>query len=66
MLTGGLDVIGIFAFGPPDMLANSQTKLRQLLFSINKNVQNKPASYFDGLSCSRVLLQICSATKKYP
>lgn len=64
MLTGGLDVIGIFAFGPTDMLSNSQTKLRQLLFSINKNVQNKAASYFDGLSCSRVLLQICSATKK--
>lgn len=66
MLTGGLDVIGVFAFGPPDMLTKSQTKLRQLLFSINKAVQHKPASYFDDFSHSRVLLQICSATKKYP
>lgn len=64
MLTGGLDVIGVFAFGPPDMLAKSQTKLRQLLFSINKTVQHKPGSYFDDFSHNRVMLQICSATKK--
>ena len=66
MLTGGLDVIGIFAFGPSDMLTKSQAKLRQLLFSINKTIRHKPASYFDALSQNRILLQICSATKKYP
>ena len=66
MLTGGLDVVGVFAFGPPDMLTKSQTKLRNLLFFINKNVQSKSSSYFEDLSYSRVLLQICSATKKYP
>ena len=65
MLTGGLDVIGVFAFGPSDMLTKSQAKLRQLLYSITKAVYHKPASYFDELSYSRILLQICSATKKY-
>lgn len=64
MLTGGLDVVGVFAFGPPDMLTKSQTKLRNLLFFINKNVQSKSSSYFEDLSYSRVLLQICSVTKK--
>ena len=65
MLTGGLDVIGVFAFGPSDMLTKSQAKLRQLLYSVTKAVYHKPASYFDDLSYSRILLQICSATKKY-
>ncbi|XP_073242041.1 protein odr-4 homolog [Porites lutea] len=64
MLTGGLDVIGVFAFGPSDMLTKSQAKLRQLLYSVTKAVYHKPASYFDDLSYSRILLQICSATKK--
>ena len=59
-------MIGVFAFGPSDMLTKSQAKLRQLLFSINKTVNHKPASYFEDLSHSRILLQICSATKKYP
>ena len=66
MLTGGLDVIGVFAFGPMDMLTKSQAKLRQLVFSIQKTVQHKAASYFDNLIHSRILLQICSGTKKYP
>lgn len=65
MLTGGLDVIGVFAFGPSDMLTKSQAKLRQLLYSVTKAVYHKPASYFDAVSYSRILLQICSATKKY-
>lgn len=64
MLTGGLDLIGVFAFGPSEMLTKSQAKLRQLLFSINKTIQHKPASYFDALNQNRILLQICSATKK--
>ena len=66
MLTGGLDVIGVFAFGPSDMLTKTQAKLRQLVFSIQKTVHHKPASYSDDLMHSRILLQICSATKKYP
>ena len=66
MLTGGLDVIGVFAFGPMDMLTKSQAKLRQLVFSIQKIVQHKAASYFDNLIHSRILLQIYSGTKKYP
>ena len=66
MLTGGLDVVGVFAFGPSDMLANTQGKLRQLVFSFQKTVHHKPASYFGDLIHSRILLQICSTTKKYP
>ena len=66
MLTGGMDVIGVFAFGPMDMLTKSQAKLRQLVFSIQKTVYHKPASYFNDLLHSRILLQICSGTKKYP
>lgn len=64
MLTGGMDVIGVFAFGPMDMLTKSQAKLRQLVFSIQKTVYHKPASYFNDLLHSRILLQICSGTKK--
>lgn len=61
-----MDVIGVFAFGPMDMLTKSQAKLRQLVFSIQKTVYHKPASYFNDLLHSRILLQICSGTKKYP
>ena len=30
MLPGGLDVLGIFALAPPNMMISAQTKLRQV------------------------------------
>ena len=30
MLPGGVDVIGVFAVGPPDMMQAAQAKLRQV------------------------------------
>ena len=68
MLTGGLDIAGIFVFGPPDMLSKAQGKIRQVLYTIDKTVFHRPAAYFEAseaCSQSRILLQICSKTKKY-
>lgn len=68
MLIGGLDVIGVFVFGPPESLAKIQTKIRQLSYSVYKATYLKYSAFFDpeGLVHSRVVLQICSKTKKYP
>lgn len=68
MLVGGLDVIGIFIFGPPDMLSKAQPKVRQLLYSLYKATYLRFSAFFDpdDLVHTRVLLQICSKTKKYP
>ena len=66
MLIGGIDVIGIFVFGPPEMLNKVQSKLRRLIFAIHKAVFRKPAGYFNNPTNNRIVLQICSQTKKYP
>ncbi|XP_031558529.1 protein odr-4 homolog [Actinia tenebrosa] len=66
MLVGGLDIIGIFIFGPPDMLSKAQTKVRQLLYSLYKATYLRFSAFFDpeDLVHTRVILQICSKTKK--
>ena len=68
MLIGGMDVIGTFAFGPPDMMANLIPKLRQAMYGIHRTVYHQPAAYIaaDEHTDSRIILQICSKTKKYP
>lgn len=61
MLTGGLDVIGIYAVAETEHLKTLQGKLRQLLFSIHKALNKSevvPTCHWD-----RVLLQICSRTR---
>ena len=34
MLPGGLDIVGIFALAPPDMMAKAQTRLRQVSVTV--------------------------------
>lgn len=62
MLTGGLDVVGIFALAPPNMMQSSQTKLRQILFSIHKSLSR--GQLHAESPAERYLLQICSSTRK--
>ncbi|XP_032240881.2 protein odr-4 homolog [Nematostella vectensis] len=66
MLTGGLEVLGVFVFGPPDMLTKAQGKLRQLVYMIYKKTSIKVDAFFHAQEAisSRVILQICSQTKK--
>ncbi|XP_053380161.1 protein odr-4 homolog [Mercenaria mercenaria] len=65
MLPGGLSVIGIFAVAPDKMIEKSQAKLRQILFAIQKQERKSPVPEVSGAVTDRVLLQICSTTKKY-
>ena len=38
MLPGGLDIVGIFAAGPPDQMKAAQIKLRQVCVSELKSI----------------------------
>ena len=67
MLPGGLDVMGIFAFAPPDMMKDAQVKLRQVLYAVHKSLSKGPSSMIprnDDEVTERIVLQICSLTKK--
>ncbi|KAK2180449.1 hypothetical protein NP493_442g00009 [Ridgeia piscesae] len=66
MLPGGLDVIGLFAVGSPDMMQSAQAKLRQVLFATHKMLrQGQPTpKTADPCITDRILLQICSVTRK--
>lgn len=65
MLPGGLNVIGIFAIAPEAMMQKSQAKLRQIMFAIQKQEKKSQVPEMTGAVNDRVLLQICSTTKKY-
>lgn len=65
MLPGGLTVMGIYAAGPEDELANSQSKLRQILFAIYKLFQKKQVLSLAGDEIlDWIVLQISTRTKK--
>ncbi|XP_041369971.1 protein odr-4 homolog [Gigantopelta aegis] len=64
MLPGGLDIIGIFALAPPDMMSNAQTRLRQILFAVHKNLSKNLLATRDDEVTDRLVLQICSVTRK--
>ncbi|XP_013420299.1 protein odr-4 homolog isoform X2 [Lingula anatina] len=65
MLPGSMDVIGIFAMAPPDMMQKAQAKLRQLIFAIHKALSKAQNLYNrDPPTTDRVLLQICNTTRK--
>ncbi|XP_033732011.1 protein odr-4 homolog [Pecten maximus] len=65
MLPGGIDVIGIFALAPPNMMQASQVKIRQILFAIHKTLVRGQIVPDEGAITDRILLQICSTTRKY-
>nr|KAG5689612.1 hypothetical protein BaRGS_032370 [Batillaria attramentaria] len=57
MLPGGLDVIGLFVVAPAQMLKDSQAKLRQMMFAVQKAVtKNMPVFPADSI-VDRILLQ---------
>ncbi len=68
MLTGGLRILGIFVFGPPDVRTRLQAKFRQTLYSVHKMICNDfpLAKWKLDQSASQVMVQVCSSTKKYP
>ncbi|KAL4219339.1 hypothetical protein ACF0H5_021919 [Mactra antiquata] len=65
MLPGGLNVIGIFALAPETMMLKSQAKLRQILFAIQKQDKKSQVPEMSNSFTDRILLQICSTTRKY-
>lgn len=62
MLPGGLDVLGIFALAPPNMMQSAQTKLRQILYLIHKSLSK--GQTLANSTTERHLLQICSTSRK--
>ncbi|CAL1547620.1 unnamed protein product [Lymnaea stagnalis] len=65
MLPGGLNVIGLFAIAPPVMLKNSQSKLRQMLYSVYKHLNRNIVFVTPGEITDRILLQLDTSTKKF-
>uniref|UniRef100_A0A6B0VBJ4 Putative olfactory receptor 4-like protein n=1 Tax=Ixodes ricinus TaxID=34613 RepID=A0A6B0VBJ4_IXORI len=64
MLPGGIDVLGLFAVGPPDALAAAHIQLRQVLFAIYKSLGKDHKTSFNPEVTDKILLQICSVTRK--
>lgn len=65
MLPGGIDVIGVFVVAPPKMTQPAQAKLRQVLFAIQKVQKRTFPLENDHNITDRILLQVCSETKKF-
>ncbi|XP_006818913.1 protein odr-4 homolog [Saccoglossus kowalevskii] len=64
MLPGGISVIGVVAMAAPDVMTKSQAKLRQVMFAIHKTVTKGDVLLKDADVTERILLQICSLTRK--
>lgn len=64
MLPGGMDVLGLYAVGPPDLMAAAQTKLRQVLFAVFKVIAKDQKMSLSADVSDRIQLQICTLTRK--
>lgn len=67
MLTGGLKVLGIFIFGPPEKRNKLQVKFRQVLYMVHKMIlSDLPLGKLklENGTSDQVILQVCSTTKK--
>ncbi|XP_046558824.1 protein odr-4 homolog [Haliotis rubra] len=64
MLLGGLDVIGVFALAPPNMMQSSQAKLRQVVFAVHKALSKLTLCDRENAITDRMVLQICSVARK--
>ena len=69
MLPGGLSVVGIFLAGSPEVVRSLHPRLRKLLGDLCSQ-HTTSSSFSVGLPSpphmSRILLHICTKTKKYP
>lgn len=61
MLTGGLDVIGVFVVDETESLKALQGKFRQIVFCVHKALSK--SEFAQSCHLDRCLLQICSRTK---
>ncbi|XP_005103652.1 protein odr-4 homolog [Aplysia californica] len=64
MLPGGLSVVGLFAIAPPAMLKAAQTKLRQMMSSVYKQLSKTSLTSPAAEITDRILLQMDTSTKK--
>lgn len=65
MLPGGLLVLGVFLIHPPELSKEAQNMLRRLLFAVEKHVSKGRLWKITEEDVSeRVMLQICSKTRK--
>lgn len=64
MLPGGCDILGIFLYGPTELLTNYTPNMRQVLFTIYKTLSKDTKLSAVCKYKERISLQICSVTKK--
>uniref|UniRef100_A0A0B6ZY96 Protein odr-4 homolog n=1 Tax=Arion vulgaris TaxID=1028688 RepID=A0A0B6ZY96_9EUPU len=64
MLPGGLSVVGLFAIAPPAMLKNSQGKLRQMMYAVQKQLSRNTVIVPSREITDRILLQMDTSTRK--
>lgn len=72
MLPGGLEVVGLFVTTPPDAAKGLYPRLRLLLeqlcslCSASRHLEGPESAFLDPPHMSRVMLQLCPTTSKYP
>ncbi|KAJ8274451.1 hypothetical protein COCON_G00090760 [Conger conger] len=65
MLPGGLSVLGVFLIHPPELSKEAQNTLRRLLFAVEKLIsKGRLWKITEDDVSERVMLQICSKTRK--
>ncbi|XP_021934616.1 protein odr-4 homolog [Zootermopsis nevadensis] len=67
MLPGGMWVLGIFVVGPGDVFGDPKAvyKLRAVLLHIKKNLSTSRYLHGDSPSTEKLVLNLCSTTKRY-
>ena len=66
MLPGGIHIIGVYIFGSPDLANKYQGKLKQCISAFQKVTERSKALRSFFAHNERMLLHICSSTRKYP
>ncbi|XP_064458810.1 protein odr-4 homolog [Ornithodoros turicata] len=64
MLPGGLDILGLFAVAPGDVLTAAQPKLREALYAVFKSIGKDEKQLFNAQVTDKILLQVCSVSHK--
>lgn len=64
MLPGGLDVLGIYIYGPSELATKNTANLRQILFAMFKSISKDQQLGFCSKIKDRIQLQLCSITNK--
>ena len=66
MLPGGMNVIGMYVFSPPELINKNQTKLRQCMYGVHKVTERNKFLRSAMAHGDRIFIHICSSSRKYP